>query len=41
MTHPQCHVYICGGSNMAEDVNRALEAVAGTNCFTSILEDGR
>jgi sulfite reductase alpha subunit-like flavoprotein len=36
-----CHVYVCGSSNMAQEVNRAVAKVAGKEIHDNIVQEGR
>ncbi|KAI3435713.1 hypothetical protein D9Q98_001771 [Chlorella vulgaris] len=41
LCHPRCHVYICGSSNMAQEVNVALGKVAGKPVIEAMAMEGR
>ena len=41
LQHPLCHVYVCGSSNMAQEVSRAVAKVAGKEVHHNTVQEGR
>ncbi len=41
LEHPRCHVYVCGSSNMAQEVSAAVGKVAGKGVVNLLVLEGR
>jgi sulfite reductase alpha subunit-like flavoprotein len=41
LSHPKCHVYICGSNSMAQAAAKALEASVGPDQYAAMVEQTR
>jgi hypothetical protein len=41
LSHPKCHVFVCGSSNMAQEVARAFREVLGESSLDALVQESR
>lgn len=41
LQNPRCHVYICGSSNMAQEVSRSIALLIGKKAYDACVAEGR
>lgn len=41
LSHPQCHIYVCGDSNMAGGLSASLSDVLGRESMNKLVGEGR